>query len=167
VPRTCLILIMALGFTLAVQFQSPVTGPWLALVWAVSLTWLYVVWQIFFNAGTPKGDLLAKWDIRWRYLVSAGLIGFGGYNLIVGAPISDRWLACKLIVFGCIVLNGVWIRIVAARWKPIFALVQAGGEDRVRGEALMKINRRSAGNANMMIWTLVCVVAFLGMTKPF
>ena len=167
VPRTCLILILAFGFTLALRYSSPISGAWLALVWAVSLAWLYVVWQIHFKAGTPEGDRLAQWDIRWRYLVTVSLILFGFYCIVNGGPISDYWLSFKLILFGGIILNGVWIRKIAARWQPIFDKVRAGGEERVEGEALMKINRKSAGMANMVIWTLVMVMAFVGQTKLF
>ena len=167
VPRTCLIMIMAVGFTLALQYQSPIRGPWLVLLWVVSLAWLWVVWQIFLKHGTPFAEKLARWDINWRYLVSFALIGFGAYCWINNGPITDHWLQVKLFLFGCIILNGVWIRIVAARWEPIFNLVRAGGESRVKGEVLMKINRVSAGRANMTIWSLVCLIAFIGMTKPF
>ena len=167
VPRTCLILILAFGFTLALQYSSPVTGIWLALVWAVSLAWLYVVWQIHFKAGTSAGEKLAQLDIWWRYIVSVALIFFGLYCIINGGPVSDNWLSFKFILFGVIILNGVWIRKIAARWQPIFDKVRAGGEDRVQGEALMKVNRKSAGMANMTIWTLVMIMAFVGQTKLF
>ena len=167
VPRTCLILILAFGFTLAIQYSSPITGVWLALVWVVSLAWLYVVWQINFKAGTPEGDRLAQWDIWWRYVVMASLILFGLYSIINGGPIYDNWLSFKLILFGVIILNGVWIRKIASRWQPIFDMVRAGGEERVEGEVLMKVNRKSAGRANMIIWTLVMLMAFVGETKLF
>ena len=167
VPRTCLILILAFGFTLALQYDSPITDAWLALVWAVCLVWLYVVWQIHFKAGTPEGDRLAQLDIWWRYLVSVSLILFGLCCIINAGPIYDNWLSFKLILFGVIILNGVWIRKIAARWQPIFDMVRAGGEQRVEGEALMKVNRKSAGMANMTIWTLVMIMAFVGQTKLF
>ena len=167
VPRTCLILILAFGFTLALQYSSPVTGNWLALVWVVSLVWLWVVWRIHFMTGTPEGNRLAQWDIWWRYLVSVSLIFLGLYCIINGGPISDNWLSFKLILFGGIILNGVWIRKIAARWQPIFDKVRTGGEERVEGEALMKVNRKSAGMANMTIWTLVIIMAFVGQTKLF
>ncbi len=31
----------------------------------------------------------------------------------------------------------------------------------------MKVNRKSAGRANMTIWTLVMLMAFFGQTKLF
>lgn len=166
-PRTCLILIMALGFSLALPYQSPVTGPWLWVLWVAAFVWLGVVWRIYFTAGTPEGDRLAQWDIRWRYLMTVSFIGFGLYCLINGGPIADKWLSFKLLLFGIIILNGVWIRKVAARWQPIFDLVRAGGEDRIKGEVMMKINRIGAGRANMTIWTLVAIMALIGKAKPF
>jgi len=167
VPRTCLILILAFGATLALQYSSPISGWWLALMWFLSLAWLYVVWQIHFRAGTSLGERLARLDIWWRYAVTAALILFGLYCLVNGKPLSDNWLSFKLVLFGCIILNGVWIRKIAARWQPIFDMVRVGGDQRVKGEALMKVNRASAGMANMTIWTLVIIMAFIGETKLF
>ncbi len=167
VPRFCLIILLALGLTMATRYGSPITGAWLIPVWVIAVVWIYVIITIYKGHGSPAALNLNKWDIRWRHLMTTSLCGFSLYCIITGGPISDHWLQAKIFIFGLIILNGVWIRIVAARWKGIFEMVAAGGEQRVLGEAAMKVNRREHGWANMTIWTLVCIVAFLGKVKPF
>ena len=100
------------------------------------------------------------------FLVGAVMIAFGLYNFFDG-PIADQWLAIKIIIFGVIAWNGIWIMRVGDRWYPLIDMVRAGGEERVRGEALMRINRKWAATAAGVLWFLVLVMAFLGTTKPF
>ena len=165
--RTSLVLLLAVGFTLAAPYNSPVTGPWLVLFWFADLAWLSLVWMIHLKRGTEFGNQLKLIDIWIRYAVAASMIGFGSYCLFAGGPISANWLATKIILYGVIIINGIWIRMIIARWQGAFELVRAGGEDRVRGERLIKEIQAASNKAAFSIWALVMLMALIGEMKPF
>ena len=77
--RSALVLLLAVGFTLAQAYGSPVTGIWLALLWVADLAWLALVWLVYFNKGTPKGARLQSLDMGIRYFVIASMLAFGSY----------------------------------------------------------------------------------------
>lgn len=165
--RTCLVLLLPVGFTVATIYNSPLTGPWLISFWIADLAWLWLVWSIHINRGTPLGNTLKDIDIWIRYAVAAGMIGFGAYCIFTGGPILGVWLASKIILYGVVILNGIWIRIIIARWQGAHDLVRAGGDDRIQGELRMKEIQFASNRAAFSIWVLVVVMAFLGQTKPF
>lgn len=165
-PRTCLVLIVALGFTLALRFGSPVDGYWLALVWAISLGWLALIWIARFRAGQASGRRLGRIDRGVWWVVGALMIGYGVYRLTL-ASAGNLWLGLKILLFGVIVWNGIWIMSVGDRWYPLIEMVRAGGASRAQAEPLMKVNRRRAATSAGVLWFLVLVMAFLGTVKPF
>lgn len=165
--RTCLVLLLPVGFTLATAYNSPLTGPWLIAFWTADLSWLCLVWVIHAKRLTPLGAKLRDLDIWIRYGVAAGMIGFGLYSFLSDGPIYDGWLATKVTLYGVIILNGIWIRSIIAHWQGAYDLVRAGGEDRGRGERRMKEIQAASNRAAFSIWVLVMVMAFLGQMKPF
>lgn len=165
-PRTCVVLILGFGFTLALQFGSPLDGVLLALVWIACLIWLALIFGGRFHPNLDLRRRLGRIDRGVWVLVGAVMIAFGLYNFF-GGPIADQWLAIKLIIFGVIAWNGIWIMRVGDRWYPLIDMVRAGGEEKVRGEALMRTNRKWAATAAGVLWFFVLVMAFLGTTKPF
>jgi hypothetical protein len=126
-----------------------------------------LVWLVHFNKGTPLGDNLSKLDIGIRYIIMLSMASFGGYCLITGGPIASTWLAIKIVLFAVILLNGVWIRQIARGWPGAFALVEAGGQDAVRGEVLIKKLQTKTNRAALCIWILVVLMAFFGEVKPY
>ena len=165
--RSSLVLLLAVGFTLAQAYGSPITGTWLAFLWLADLAWLALVWLVYFNKGTPRGARLQRLDISIRYLVIAGMLAFGSFCLLIGEPISSKWLALKIILFAAILANGVWIRHIATLWQAAFDLVLAEGDDRTRGEQMILEINSVANRAAFLIWLLVVMMAFLGGVKPF
>jgi hypothetical protein len=166
-PRTCFVLILAVGFSLAVRYGSPVTGTGLALVWIGCLAWLALIWIARLKADTPEGKWLSKLDRAIWWIVGGAMIGVGAAALLTGAPVAAPWLGAKMLLYGIIAWNGIWIMRVGDRWYGLFAMVRAGGNERARGEALIKVNRNHAAAAAGTLWFIVLVVAFLGRVKPF
>jgi hypothetical protein len=165
--RSSLVLLLAVGFTLAQLYGSPITGIWLLLLWAADLAWLGLVWLVYFNKGTPRGARLQRLDMSIRYIVIAAMAAFGTYCLITGEFIAHKWLAVKIILFAAILLNGVWIRRIAIRWQGAFDLVLAEGDSRAQGEKMLVEINGTANRAAFLIWLLVVIMAFLGEVKPF
>ena len=166
-PRTCVPLILPLGFMLAVQWDSPVDGWWLVLIWVLSLAWLASLWAVRLTLETPVGRVLEKYDRFIWYVVAAVTLAFGLYTLITGEPIAERWIATKILLYGFMVVSAIWILSAAYRWPPIFEMVRAGGEQRIEGEKRMKRNRINCGSAAGTLWFIVLLIAFVGATKPF
>ena len=63
-PRTCLVLMVPVGLTLAQNYGSPVTGPALWLVWIVGLIWVWLVWQVHWRQGSAVGETMWRIDFR-------------------------------------------------------------------------------------------------------
>ncbi|MBT3426441.1 MAG: hypothetical protein HOL98_15645 [Gammaproteobacteria bacterium] len=165
--RSSLVLLLAVGFTLAQLYGSPITGIWLLLLWVADLAWLGLVWLVYFNKGTAKGARLQRLDMGIRYMVIGAMAAFGTYCLVTGEFIAHKWLAMKIILFAAILLNGVWIRRIAMRWQGAFDLVLADGDSRAQGEKLLVEINSMANRAAFLIWLLVVLMAFLGEVKPF
>jgi hypothetical protein len=166
-PRTCAPLILPIGFTLALQHGSQVTGGWLAMIWVLSLAWLAMLWVEKFSIGTPRESSMNRINRVLWFAVAAAMTVLGIYALIYGAPVSQGWLALKLALYGLMVLAATWILRAADHWEPIFEMVRAGGERAVEGERRMKRNRINAGSAAVTLWCVVLLIAFVGSTKPF
>ena len=154
-PRTCLVLMVPVGLTLAAEYGSPIHGAVaLSAVWVAGLAWLWLVWQVHLQHHSALGKLFWKIDFAVRALVMAGFVGFGAWCLATGGPIAGHWLAAKMLLFGLIILCGIVVRIMLLAPPP--ATPAAG--------ATLGAGIR---NVVFMIWGLVAVIAFIGVTKPF
>lgn len=147
-PRTCLVLMVPAGLTLAVNFGSPIRGVALGAVWVAALAWLWLVWEVHWRHGAPIGRIYWRIDFAVRSAVMAAFVGFGAWCLVTGSPVSSAWLAAKMLIFGLIILCGIIVRILLLRSRS------GGASDLIRQVVLV-------------IWVLVASAAFLGVTKPF
>ncbi|MDP6708695.1 MAG: hypothetical protein QF893_20305, partial [Alphaproteobacteria bacterium] len=98
-PRTCVAVILPIGFMLSVQYGSPITGWWLVLIWVLSLTWLSLLWAVRATHGTSLGRTLERLDRVVWYLLALVMTVLGVYALITGEPIAARWLALKILLY--------------------------------------------------------------------
>lgn len=165
-PRTCFVLILALGFTLARRYGSPIDGLWLAAIWAGCLAWLALIWSARLLGGTPRGAALSRFDRKVWFTTGLTMMALGAYALFTGTPAVPGWLALKMTIYGLICWNGIWIMRSADHWYPLIEMARRGGEDRLRAEPLMKATRFWCATSAVVLWFLVLVVAFLGTTKP-
>ena len=166
-PRTAVAVILPLGFTLAVQYGSPITGWWLALIWVISFVWLVILWATRLTVGKPIGRTVDKVDrIAWSSAAVA-MTGLGLYALISDNVFAENWLAVKITLYGLMVFSALWIFAAGDRWAPIFEMVRAGGDQAIEGEKRMKKNRINAGGAAVTLWAIVLLIGFVGATKPF
>ena len=166
-PKSALVLMIPIGFTLALPYGSPIEGIALGALWIAGLAWFGLVWFLHLRGKTALGKSLGKLDMMLRYGVGTALLLFALYCVSQGGPLGDGWLIAKVFLYGCIVFNGIWLRKIAAGWAPAFDLVRAGGADKERGEQLIKERRVMAVRSVLLIWAGVLVMAFLGIVKPF
>jgi len=60
IPRTAFALTPAVGLTLAQSWGSPVRGPYLDLLWLLTVVWVVFVWVVPRESETPNAQLMRK-----------------------------------------------------------------------------------------------------------
>ena len=163
--RTSLVLLLPIGFTLATTFGSEIKGSSLTVIWLFSFVWLGLIWLVHFKKETATGELLRKLDLLIRYILSGLLIALGIFCLTTNQIIQSDWLSWKIIIFGLILVNGIWIRAIVGRMRKSIHLAQ-DAETKTEGEESIKKEQAVLNKAALLIWVLVILMAFLGELKP-
>ena len=163
--RTSLVLLLPIGFTLATTFGSEIKGSALTSIWLFSIVWLGLIWMVHFKKETVTGELLRKLDLLIRYILSFLLIALGIFCLTTNNIIQSDWLSWKIIIFGLILVNGIWIRAIVGRMRKSIQLVQES-DTKIEGEKSIKKDQAVLNKAALLIWVLVILMAFLGELKP-
>lgn len=158
-PKTCLVLMVPLGLTMATNWGLPLSSGMLFLAWAFGFTWLWLVWQVHFKHGSAAGKRFWNIDLGVRIAVTVGFIGFGSWCLITGGPLVSAWLAIKIILFGLTTLCGVAVRFLILSWSRPAAIAKYDPSKPVPFFNPIQ-------NVVFLIWALVLAMAFLGVTKP-
>lgn len=165
-PRTSHVMMLPIGFSLAAAAGiSPITGAWLVLVWVIGLAWLALTWYIRLKTGTVTGRTAERFDVWFRAILVVVLIVTGAVSLIADAPFSENWLALKIGLFGIIVASGAGIRLTLKSFGPAFAQLVSDGPTPEVNDTLRSAMRRSYPFV-FTIWTLVALLALLGIAKP-
>ena len=164
-PRTALILMLPVGFQLASNWVTTLSGT-LLFIWVASLVWLTLMWAVHLTGGTDLGEVLRRIDLTVRYVLMVFLFCLGLYSLLANSPMEPNWLAAKVLLFGLVIAAGIGLRYFAARNPPIFEDLRL--EQNVpEAEQRLDANRKAGARVALLLWTLVAVMAFLGSTKPF
>ena len=163
-PRIALIGTLPVGFQLALSWGAPLPATWMPMVWAGAAAWIAMARLIHFSHGSPVVASLLQFDLWLRVLLLAA------FSLLVWRGSSDaasqipRWLILKFVIVAVIVVDGMVLRVYSGRWRLAMERFAAG--DVPGGEALLRIRRRKAATAALIMWALVAVAAFLGAVKP-
>lgn len=165
-PRTGLVLLFPVGLQLSAmvglaQFPPPLV--WAA--WIGFVAWLALVWIQHWLDKKPFGATLRRIDLSIRYLIIAMMLALGGWSLYRGAPFLMDWLALKVLLYGCVIGAGVYLRSIIAAWGTGFRLY-ADGQQQQANELIAAAQRKGEYGA-YVLWLLVAAIAFLGVAKPF
>ena len=164
-PRTGLVLLFPVGFQL--WAMSPLVGVSnfvVLAVWAAFITWLSLVWITHWQKKTTLGDTLRRLDLGIRYFVIAVMVGLGLTSLIWQEPFGNDWLSWKVLLYGCVIATGVYLRSIISAWGVGFQMLRNGDAD--HGNALIKTAAVRGEWGAYLLWGLVALIAFLGVTKP-
>ena len=164
--RTSLVLLLPIGFTLSTAFGSSIDGDLLLGIWAFSILWLILIWIVHFKRETKEGEIYRLLDLGIRYILSFSLIVLGLFSLFGDSIIQSNWLSLKISIFGLILANGIWIRMIVGKMRECIQLVQ-NKSDIEFAESQIKKEQSTLNKAALMIWILVILMAFLGQVKPF
>ncbi len=166
VPRTALVLTLALGLSLAaLRWSLP---DWLQLwwLWPLMLAWLALTWAVFRQEHSALGHRLARIDFGFRMLVVLGCFGLAlglltGWGGLAVLP----WLAAKLGIMGLIISLGLIMRIQLKPFGPMFARVAQGQADAATEDRLLRL----IAQVKIPVWAIwigLVVAAVLGRFKP-
>jgi uncharacterized membrane protein len=163
IPRSAFALTPALGLTLAQSWGSPVRGPWLWAVWALSIVWLVFVWAAPRESETGRAKLLRKIEGTLMALGGLAFLIYGTYQLFAGDQLTARWLALKMALFGLTPLISLEIGASMHRLRPALDEISATRRP-VPPEIARAIDIASL--ASLLLYGLLIAVAFIGATKP-
>ena len=161
-PRTCIVLLVAVGFTLGQQggfIHLSSLALW--LVWAIAFVWVGLV--LLTGYLLKPGDLKRRLDathIWLRHLLVVVFAVMGGYSLVVGVPIVSAWLAIKFLLVAALLVCGSVLRVIVSQWVK-----ELTGEPRYQGKIASTYPRTR--KIVYLFWATTIAIAFLGVTKPF
>lgn len=163
-PRVALIGILPVGFQLSLAWGAPLPAGAVPLVWGGAVLWIALALFIHFGHGSPWIARLLRVDLVLRTGLLAGFAMLAWTEWRDPAGETPLWLILKFVVVAAIVVDGMVLRVYSGQWRLAMARFAAG--DVTGGEALLKVRRRKAASAALVMWALVAVAAFLGTVKP-
>lgn len=164
-PRTAWALMVGSSISLAHLGGYWVLPGWaLALAWAISGIWLYLVWAAYKAGQTPKATQLKKIEMVLKWALAAGYLYLGFVSLVLDDPIVPDWLAWKALFFGLIFIAAIMIDV---RFKPVgpalMALIEKGSSDETEGP-LRAVMDRSRFWVRVT-YILLVIIGFIGTSK--
>lgn len=163
-PRIALIVMLPVGFQLALSWGAPLPAAWLPAVWVAAAAWIGMALLIHFGHGGAYVARLLRIDLGLRVLLLAAFCALAWREWGGGPGETPRWLVLKFLVMVAIVVDGMVLRVYSGQWRLAMERFAAG--DVPGGEALLRVRRRKAASAALVMWALVAVAAFLGAVKP-
>ena len=170
-PRLCMPLFLASGTLLIVA--DPL-GEKLRLA-AIPVVLFTVIWvALVLVEHNLSGDRPIKvWCMRSDYVLRIGVIvgtfAAGIYTVVVAEPVgaqtNPKWLGLKILLYGGTVLSGVLIRINLKPFSGGFKALILDGSSEAAERAIGGSMARATPYV-YVIWTLVVIIAWLGVAKP-
>jgi hypothetical protein len=165
-PRTGIVLLPVVGLQIAALRGAITPPPWLQLVfWLTGLVWLLLVWGAFAKRGSALGDRLQRFDVGFRQLLIPVLAGIGLWSLFGSGPVTEGWLAAKLVTYAALLAIGLYLRSVIRGWIEGLRLLQQGPDQ--HAEALIAAGLRRGRRGAYLFWAVIALTAWLGISKPF
>ena len=174
-PRTALVLMIPTGTLMIFLAQwIPLRGTVAAVVCALALGWLALVWRLYLAPAAVRTDSLRRIDLWTRrvvvtvMLVNGLLLVSGAGSALAGIGLDiegPRWLGGKFLAYGGAVLCGLRLRGVLAHWAQGFGELR-GAATVEQGNARIAAAMPAAFGYAYALWGCVSVAAFLGVVKP-
>jgi hypothetical protein len=168
-PRTAWCLMVPVSITLVAAGPY---GGWalpfwaVAASWIVGLGWLWLVWDAHAHDQTARARRDRKIENWLKYGLTAFYLWLGLASLVTGAPLAERWLAWKALLFGGIFAAAIMIDVAFRPVGPLLmALVAQGSSDATEVPL-----RRTMDRTRLWVfgvYALLFVTAYLGVVKPF
>jgi hypothetical protein len=163
-PRISLVLMLPVGFSLALAWGAPLPATVLPALWVGATAWIAVLLWVHFAHGNPRIRTVLQIDLALRVLILAGMLALGLRGLLEEGSVVPGWLSTKFLLFAAIIADGIVLRWISGQWYPAIARLQSG--DTAAGEEMLRVRRRKAIVAALTMWLLIAAAAFIGTLKP-
>jgi hypothetical protein len=167
-PRTawCLMVPVTLSMAFTGSWWPGLPG-WLVLAsWIVGLVWLWLVWDAHIHDQTPRAARNRRIETWLKYGLTAFYLWLGIASLVSGAPLAERWLAWKALLFGGIFFAALMIDVAFKPVRPkLMTLIQQGSSDATELPLRQAMDRTRIWV--FILYGLLFVTAYLGTVKPF
>lgn len=165
-PRTTMVLMLPTGFSVAaIHGYLTISSTWLIAFWVFAAAWLVLVWWLHIEKDASKKAPWAKFDLRLRWVLMLTFVGIAILSFINNEPITENFVALKLLIFAGTIGCGIGIRVAAKPYIAAFTQIKAEGSTPER-EAQLQGSAKAARNWVKGIWVLVALAAFIGTWKP-
>jgi hypothetical protein len=175
-PRLSLVLMIAVGPAMARSYGLGATGgsaTWLWVLTAVVVVWAAgIVWSYgrLDPLGRPKRPDDGAWarrfaagDLALRVLAATFFVATGVHSLLGDGLWAAPRIAWKSALFGAAIAAGLWIRVAARPFSPALRSVVEQGESESSLQEMDRAMHRTYP-AVLTIWTLVAIIAMIGIT---
>ena len=143
-----------------------VPGVVLSLAWAAGLIWLWLVWDAHWHDMTPRAARNRRIEFWLKNAITVGYLGLGILSLATGAPLMEKWLAAKALLFGLIFVAAIMIDVAFKPVGPQLArLLKEGSSDET--EVPLRATMDRTRTWVFIVYVLLIVTSYLGTVKPF
>lgn len=143
-----------------------VPGVVLSLAWAAGLIWLWLVWDAHWHDMTPRAARNRRIEFWLKNAITVGYLGLGILSLATGAPLMEKWLATKALLFGLIFVAAIMIDVAFKPVGPQLArLLKEGSSDET--EVPLRATMDRTRTWVFIVYVLLIVTSYLGTVKPF
>lgn len=163
-PRIALIGMLPVGFQLALAWGAPLAPAWVGAVWVFAAAWIAMALVIHFSHGGASVARLLRVDLLLRIALFAGFCALAWSQWRDAASSTPLWLQLKFLVMAAIIVDGMVLRVYSGQWR--LAMERFAASDVAGGETLLRLRRRKAASAALVMWALVALAAYLGTVKP-
>ena len=165
IPRTMLILMLPLGVHLGVNLDIfLVSNTFLFSIWFASLLWLAITWLVFWHEKKMAGQYLRMIDLSIRYILFIFLMVFGLKGFLQVDTNPAIWLSVKFMLFSLIIFMGLLLRIQVTKWVKGFQILEQDPHSE-KAETIISSTRKITARQAQVLWGLILLCGFLGVTK--
>lgn len=124
--RTGIIMLLPLGLHMGYDLKvQPLGGPWIIGMWILTAGWLALLYSAYLRRDTDVGLRLTRYDEGIRFVVIPLLLSIGLVSLVTGGPLTARWYAVKVTLFGLLLVIGLVLRYIMRNWVTLFRSIAA------------------------------------------
>ena len=145
-------------------WDVPIWG--VALAWAISLVWVWLIHAAHKAGQTEQGKKLRKIEVILKWILAAAYLGLGLISLGTDAPLEPDWLASKATLFGLVFVAAILIDVMFKPVGPLLmAVIDKGSSDETEIPLLNTMNKSRFWVR--VVYLLLVIIAFIGTTKFF
>ncbi len=167
IPRLCFTVMFPIGLHVAASGGWLEVPTWAYVIsWTIAAGWIALLVAIGRNEGKPLAETLNRVHLAFQGVMLV-VIGWLGLQAVLGnGPLPGGWFGAKILLFALIFAMGIGIDFAFRPIVPAFMRLATEGS---KPDIEAMIGRAVDGAIRYVLglYTLLIVIAFLGITKYF